>query len=119
MDLILSPEVRTQDAAIFAATLIAADVDTRDLAWRLIRERWGELEKKIGPFLGTPTVVGSLTSLCGGDKAEEVRRFFSDHPVPDAQRTLQQSLESVELCGAIASAQNPVLERWLDLQPAK
>ena len=119
MDLILSPEVRTQDAAIFAATLIAANVDSRELAWRLIRERWSELEERIGPFLATPTVVGSLTSLCGHDKAEEVRRFFSDHPVPDAQRTLQQSLESVELCGAIASAQTPVLAGWLDKQAAK
>jgi puromycin-sensitive aminopeptidase len=112
-DLILSPEVRTQDAPIFTAHLLS-NPDVRDLAWTLLRERWNDLEKKIGPFLGNPVVVGALDSFCGHDKADEIRRFFADHPVPDAQRTLQQTLEEVELCGAIASAQAPMLARWLE-----
>jgi aminopeptidase N len=113
MDLILSPEVRTQDAAIFAGSLFA-NPDGRALAWTLLRERWSDLEKKTGPFLGNPTIVGSLASLCGSDRAMEIRQFFAGHPVPDAQRTFQQTLEEVELCGAIASAQAPKLARWLE-----
>jgi puromycin-sensitive aminopeptidase len=114
MDLILSPDVRTQDAPIFIGALLA-NPDGRDLAWALLRERWNDLQKRVGPFLGNPLLIGSLGSLCGHDKAAEIRRFFSDHPVPDAQRTLQQTLEEVELCGAIASAQAPVLARWLEM----
>lgn len=72
------------------------------------------MQKKIGAFVGTTTIVGSLGSFCGHDKAVEIRRFFADRPVPDAQRTLQQTLEEVELCGSLASAQSPVLARWLE-----
>jgi puromycin-sensitive aminopeptidase len=113
LDLILSPEMRTQDAATFIASLLA-NPDARDLAWTLVRERWSDLAKKIGPFLGNPTVVASLNSFCGHDKAAEIRQFFADHPVPDAQRTLQQTLEQVALCGVIASAQAPKLAGWLE-----
>jgi len=113
VDLILSQDVRTQDTAIFMPVLLA-NPEGRDLAWTLLKDRWGDLQNKVGPFLGNPTLIGALGSFCGGDKAAEIRRFFADHPVPDAQRTLQQTLEEVELCGAIVSAQAPVLARWLE-----
>jgi hypothetical protein len=121
MDLILSPEVRTQDVAIFIARLLS-NPDGRDLAWTLLRGRWSDLQKKVGPFLGNPTLIGALDSFCGHGNADELRRFFAEHPVPDAQRTLQQTLEEVELCGAIAGAQAPMLARWLEasrLSPRK
>src|SRR5438094_9334791 len=80
MDLILSAEVRTQDAAGFIGALLA-NPDRRDLAWILLRERWNELQKKIGPFLGNTGIVGALGAFCSGDKAVEIRRLFASHPV--------------------------------------
>lgn len=118
MDLVLSPEVRTQDMPGLLAALLT-NPDGRDLAWTLVRERWSDLQKKTGPFLGNTTIVSSLSSFCGHDKAAEIRQFFSAHPVPEAQRTLQQTLEEVELCGAIASAQAPKLARWLETAASK
>jgi aminopeptidase N len=116
--LLLSPQVRTQDTGIFAANLLA-NPDAGELAWMLLRERWTDLQKKIGAFGGTTAIVASLRSFCGHDKAAEVRRFFADHPAPEAQRTLQQTLEEVEMCGSLASAQAPKLAGWLETAASK
>jgi aminopeptidase N len=118
IDLVLSSEIRTQDAPGLLSALLT-NPDVRDLAWTLVRERWSDLQKKTGAFLGNTTVVSSLSSFCGHDKAAEIRQFFTDHPAPEAQRTLQQTLEEVELCGALASAQAPKLTRWLETASAK
>jgi aminopeptidase N len=112
IDLILSPDVRPQDVPGLLAVVLSAP-DGHDEAWTVVRERWADLQKKVGPFLGNP-VVGALGSFCSEDRAKEVRDFFAAHPVPDAQRTLQQALERIDVCAAVRKAQAPVLAEWLD-----
>ena len=112
MDLILSPEVRNQDATVFVGALLR-NSDARDLAWTLLRERWNDLQKKVGAFLGA-SAVGALGSFCSTERAAEIREFFKSHPVPEAQRTLQQIIEEVESCAALARAQDATLASWLE-----
>jgi aminopeptidase N len=112
MDLALSDVVRSQDAKLVVAALLA-NSDTRRLAWQLTRERWPELQKKTGEFVGTTVVVGALGNFCDAASAAEVKTFFTTNRVPDAERTLQQSIERIQTCAATAALQGPKLAQWL------
>ena len=50
--------------------------------------------------------------LANAAKAEEIRTFFSKTSVPEAERTLQPTLERVASCGRFADAQRPKLDSW-------
>ena len=112
MDLVLSPDVRSQDAKLMIARMLASS-DNQHLAWQLIRERWPEIQKKTGEFVGNTVIVGALSSFCEARVAAEVRTFFAKNPVPDAERTLLQSLERITSCARVAETQQPKLAEWL------
>jgi aminopeptidase N len=112
VDFVLGPEVRPQDAKLFVASLLASN-DSRDLAWELIRKRWSELQKKTGEFVGNTVIVGALAAFCDATTAKEIRTFFEMNKVPDAERTLRQSLERIASCSQFVTAQRPKLDAWL------
>ena len=113
MELVVSPDVRSQDAKIVIANMLG-NPDTRDLAWTLVRERWAEIQKKTGEFVGNTVIVGALASFCDAAKADEVDQFFASHKVPDAERTLRQSIETIRSCARFAHAQQPKLAEWAE-----
>lgn len=41
---------------------------------------------------------------------------FDAHPVPEAARTLQQSLERIATCVAVDARQSPAFTNWLSAQ---
>ena len=108
-DFILSPDVRAQDTGLFLAALLASP-DARDLTWDLVRERWGELQKK--DPTGIARVVAALSAFCDAARAEEIRSFFTRNKVPEAERGLQQTLERVASCGRFAGSQRARLDAW-------
>jgi aminopeptidase N len=112
MDLALGPEVRSQDTKLVIARMLG-NPEGRDLAWDLLRARWDEVQKKTGEFVGNTVIVGALSNFCDLGKAAEIRAFFATHKVPDAERTLQQTLERVESCARLADAQDDRLADWL------
>ena len=112
MDLTLSNEVRSQDAKGVIARMLG-NSDTHDLAWRLVRDRWNEIQKKTGEFVGNTVIVSSLSSFCSASTAAEIKAFFAEHKVPDAERTLQQALERIDSCARGVAAQGPKLGEWL------
>jgi aminopeptidase N len=112
-DLIVGPDVRSQDGPIFLGVLLQSP-DGRDLAWDLIQQHWTELNKKSATGLGY--VVGALGAFCDASAAEEIRTFFSKNKVPEAERTLQQTLERVASCARFATTQRPKLDAWFDLR---
>ncbi len=112
VDFILGPDVRSQDAKLFVGSLLASP-DSRELGWQLIRARWSELQKKTGEFVGNTIIVGALAAFCDATAAKEIQSFFETNKVPDAERTLQQSLERIESCSRLVNAQRPKLDAWL------
>ena len=78
-----------------------------------MRERWNEIQKKTGEFVGNTMIVGALASFCDAATAAEIKTFFTTHKVPDAERTLQQSLERIDTCARGAAVQAPKLAEWL------
>jgi aminopeptidase N/puromycin-sensitive aminopeptidase len=67
----------------------------------------------MGTFQGIPTIIGSLGAFCSQQKAEDIKQFFARNPVPSAQRGLQQALERIEACTALAARQSAPLSAWL------
>jgi aminopeptidase N/puromycin-sensitive aminopeptidase len=112
IDLVVSTDVRSQDVKLVLARILA-NGDNRELAWRLVKERWAEIQKKTGEFVGNTVIVGALGSFCDARSASDVETFFAAHKVPDAERTLRQSLETIRSCARFAQVQGPKLAEWL------
>jgi aminopeptidase N/puromycin-sensitive aminopeptidase len=112
IDYILSPEVRSQDAALFVARLLT-NPDAQAPAWKLLRVRWDDFQKKTGQVFGAPGVASALGSFCDSRSATEVQQFFAEHKVPEAERTIQQAVERISSCAELAAAQGPKLAAWL------
>lgn len=112
LEYILGPEIRSQDAKLFLADLLTnPSIDA--LAWQMLKERWAEVQKKTGEFVGNTVVVSALGAFCDARMRDDVKKFFDTHKVPDAERTLQQSLERIAACARLAETQAPKLEAWL------
>jgi aminopeptidase N len=107
MELALSPAVRSQDTKLVVANLLINN--DRRVVWPLVREHWSEIQKKTGEFVGNVVIVGALAATCDGAQADEIEKFFAAHEVPDAERTLRQSLEAIRSCSRYVEAQRPKL----------
>jgi aminopeptidase N len=112
MELALGPEVRSQDTKVVIAAALGNPA-TREIAWAILQERWAEVQKKTGEFVGNTVIVSALASFCDVRHAQEIKTFFAAHPVPDAERTLVQTLERIQACVTQSTAQTPKLAEWL------
>jgi hypothetical protein len=112
LDFAVSPSVRTQDTGSLIANSIAR-AWSQDTAWAFTKAQWPALLQKLGTFQGIPTIISSLGSMCSTAKAADVRQFFAKNPVPSAERTLQQAIERIEVCAALAERQSRPMSAWL------
>ena len=108
----VSASVRTQDTGTLIANLIARPW-SQQAAWEFTKAEWPTLVRRLGTFQGIPTIVSSLGSMCSTEKAADVRQFFAKNPVPSAARTLQQAIERIEVCAALAERQSKPMAEWL------
>ena len=116
LDYALSPAVRSQDSL----NLIAAVMDTtagERLGWKFVRSHWTQIDKIMGGY-NTGGIVATTGSFCDADMRDEVKQFFSDHPVPSAERSLRQAQEQVNYCIDLKQEQAPALAAWLHLNGA-
>ena len=113
LTLAVSSEIRTQDTGSLLAGLLGRPW-SRDVTWGFIQREWGTLTRRLGMFQGIPTIVGAVGSFCSTEAAADVKQFFAAHPVPAAERSLQQSLERIESCAMLRQQQAPALHKWLE-----
>jgi hypothetical protein len=52
-------------------------------------------------------------NFCSTEDAAGVKSFLASHPVPAAERVLQQAIEKIETCAAVRARQSAPLSRWL------
>jgi aminopeptidase N len=112
----LTPAVRSQDSL----NLIAAVMDTttgEKLGWRFVRSHWEQIEKIMGGY-NTGGLVATTGSFCDAGMRDEVKQFFTEHPVPSAERSLRQALERVNYCIDLKQQQGPALASWLQVNGA-
>lgn len=96
----MSDEVRAQDA-VFVIASVAINPLGRELAWTYFRENWMVLlNQYTGGFLLTRLVKHLTENFASDRKAHEVEIFFRNHSFPGTERTVQQSIETINLNAA-------------------
>ena len=75
----LSPQLRSQDAAIYLARFFF-DVPSRGRAWAFIKEHWAALEPKVTISGGDVRLVGALGAFCDERQRDDVAAFFAVAP---------------------------------------
>ncbi len=91
IDLALSGDVKTQDAP-FLLNRCIANRHNGAMAWESVRRQWPELLERF-PNNTIVRMVGSITLLTTPHLVADVQGFFSEHPIPQAAKTLEQLLE--------------------------
>jgi aminopeptidase N len=114
LEFAISPRVRSQDAPFLIGQLVG-NYDTQDQAWDWVRQHWTQVEAKLTNF-STGTVVDNAGSFCDAAHKQQVQEFFTQHPIPTAQRSLRQSLEFIGNCIDLKAQQAPNLASWLQRQ---
>jgi puromycin-sensitive aminopeptidase len=87
-------EVRTQNAP-FVINAALANLEHGDKAWRWLTERWDSLLERF-PDNSHARMIESISTL-PPEIAAEVRAFLSAHPVKAGQKTVEQTLERLDV----------------------
>ena len=109
---VLTPAVRSQDAAIYLARFFENPA-ARDRAWTFLTAHWTELSRKAFVFGGDTRLAAAAGSFCDATSRDAVKAFFGSHPLPAAARTITQSLERIDSCIALRERQTPAVAEWL------
>jgi puromycin-sensitive aminopeptidase len=106
--------VPMQDVSSYVNGLLA-NRGAREEAWRVLRERWGEVMARTGgaPML-VRRVVEALGNLHTRGHLDAVRTFLADHPVPEAQQAVAQTLERLGQDVALRERLLPEVTAWID-----
>lgn len=110
--LAFSDEIRSQDSPTLLGVLLS-NPSARDLTWHAIKDRWDQLERRLGTFQGIPAIVGSTGVFCDAAAREDVSRFFEAHKLRTAERSLRRALENIDTCIALKARAGAGLAQFL------
>jgi len=113
LKLSMSSEIRTQDLANVIGGVMG-NAAGEHMAWDFVREHWDDIAKTFGGYNGSGNLVRATNSFCDPELRDQVKDFFSVHPIPDAERTLRQVLEQMNNCIDLKSQQSGPLSAWLE-----
>jgi puromycin-sensitive aminopeptidase len=95
LELAMTPAVRTQNAPFLIGACIA-NRDNGALAWKLVHERWDEMNERF-PSNSIVRMLSGIRSVSDPVLATDIAAFTVEHPVPQARQTLQQHLERMKV----------------------
>ena len=104
LDMTLNGEVRTQNAPYLMRSLLM-NTEGRELAWQFLQERWDDMLEK-WPDVSIVRMCEGVTALATPELEAQVNAFFTDHPVPNAGKMMDQHLEKLHV--AVACQQREV-----------
>lgn len=107
----LSPDVRSQDSLILLSAVMRNPAGKK-MAWDFVQAHWEQINKVMGGY-NTGGLVETTGSFCDAGLKNDVRQFFTQHPVPDAERAFRQAQESAGYCIDLKASQSPALASWL------
>jgi len=115
LSMTLSSEIRPQDAWMPYAWLLSNPA-TRERSWSFVKSNWKALSAKVGPRGGT-RVIGAAGGLVSKEWKDEVGAFFRlpDNEIEMARKTLDQTLESIDLGLRFKDGQAQSFHEWTGL----
>jgi puromycin-sensitive aminopeptidase len=98
-ELCFTDQVKTQNAP-FVLRMCIANRRHGAAAWNFVRQRWDEANAKF-PANTIVRMVDSVKLLTADTVVADVQGFFSEHPIPQAVKTLDQVLERQRVNAAL------------------
>jgi len=105
--LAFSGDVKSQDAPFLLARCIGNKYHGT-IAWSAVQENW-EYANKTFPGNTIVRMVSTMTTLNTPELQTQVSAFFSEHPIPQATKTLEQALERQKVNVALRSRESTAL----------
>lgn len=91
----LSDQVRSQDL-IYGPSSTTGNLDGIQVTWEFLTSHWNEFCSKLdGAGYLLARCIEYSAGFISEEKANEVEEFFKANPTPQAERTIQQTLESI------------------------
>jgi puromycin-sensitive aminopeptidase len=112
VELSLQDDVKMQDFASYAGTLLANRA-TREAAWQVIQSRWGDVKKKADSPMLLRRLVESLGALPERQHLEQIERFLAAHPIEGARQAIAQTLERLRMDVALRERLVRETAAWL------
>ncbi len=106
-----SGKVKNQDSLFILAGALGKP-STHEAAWRYIQGNWPAVSAQLTEMNGG-YLVRSAGSFCTPEKAQEVKQFFTAHPVHASARGLQIAESQINDCAEFRQAQEGNAKAWL------
>ena len=103
--------IRSQDGSWVQASLMSNRDAGADL-WAEIRRRWDEAMKMFPPMTFRRLMEG-LPALSQPQVAADVKAFFAETPVPQANKAMAQNIELMEANVAARQRESEAVGEWL------
>jgi len=110
----VSSKVRNQDSVIQIAIALQIP-ENREAAWNFVQTHWDQVRAEFTTDLGAALVEYS-GSFCTAAAHDEVKNFYSTHPVAASDVELRHALEHIDGCVELRRLQEPNLQKWLAAQ---
>ena len=88
----LSSEVKTQNAPFLLQHVASPIAVTDERAWTFVRKNWADINERF-PSNTIIRMVDTVKTLNRPTDVADIQAFFSEHPVEQAAKTLEQILE--------------------------
>ncbi|XP_022788315.1 puromycin-sensitive aminopeptidase-like [Stylophora pistillata] len=109
----MSSAVRSQDT-VFVIAGVTGSLAGRKLAWQFVQDNWDELYTRYAGGLLFSRLIKMTTDSFATEKSlKEIQDFFDENSVPNAERTVQQSLENIRLNITWLSRDADSVRAWL------
>ncbi len=112
LDMTLNGEVRTQNAPYLMRSLLM-NTEGRELAWQFLQERWADMLEKF-PDVSIVRMCEGITALVTPELEAQVNAFFTDHPVPNAGKMMDQHLEKLHVAVACQQREAENLREYFE-----
>jgi len=116
LEFCLTKEVRSQDIA-FPIGSVSSNPKGRRVTWDFFVSNWNFFDEnfnKGGQNFVVGSVVGSVASVFSREEdAQMISDFFRSNPMPSAESTLRQSLETVRVNAARIQRDRLLAPSWL------
>jgi puromycin-sensitive aminopeptidase len=112
VELSLQADVPMQDFTSYLGVLLSNRA-TRELAWSLIRDRFGEVRAKADSPMLLRRLVEGLAALPERRHLQEITAFLEAHPIDGAKQATAQTLERLRMDVALRERLLPAVAAWL------
>ena len=106
MDWTTSGEVKLQDFFYAMGSVSRSSKQGREITWKYYKDNFERIKEMLGkssPSLMNAVIVMCAGGFCSEAMADEIDKFFIDHPLPNNHRRIAQMTENMRANGKFLS----------------